>query len=87
MIIEGKHSELGRGVFVSDIQEGSPAETAGLSVGDMILCVNQNDLIGADYETVSVLLRESYTINYSLIPHILSLSLSVFINYNRLQTR
>ena len=53
MIIEGKHPELGSGVFVSDIQEGSPAETAGLSVGDMILCVNQNDLIGADYETVS----------------------------------
>ena len=52
MIIEGKHSELGRGVFVSDIQEGSPAELAGLSVGDMILCVNMNDLIGADYETV-----------------------------------
>jgi len=52
MIIEGKHSELGRGVFVSDIQEGSPAELAGLSVGDMILCVNQLDLIGADYDTV-----------------------------------
>ena len=52
MIIEGKHSELGRGVFVSDIQEGSAAESAGLSVGDMILCVNQTDLIGADYETV-----------------------------------
>jgi hypothetical protein len=55
MIIEGKHSELGRGVFVSDIQEGSPAELAGLSVGDMILCVNQMDLIGADYDTVSSL--------------------------------
>ena len=54
MIIEGKHSELGRGVFVSDIQDGSAAEYAGLSVGDMILCVNQTDLIGADYETVSV---------------------------------
>lgn len=53
MIIEGKHSELGRGVFVSGIQEGSAAECAGLSVGDMILCVNQTDLIGADYDTVS----------------------------------
>lgn len=53
MIIEGKHSELGRGVFVSDIQEGSAAENAGLNVGDMILCVNQIDLIGADYDTVS----------------------------------
>lgn len=26
MIIEGKHSELGQGIFVSDIQEGSNAE-------------------------------------------------------------
>lgn len=52
MIIEGRHNELGRGVFVSDIQEGSPAEQAGLNVGDMILCVNQNDLVGADYDTV-----------------------------------
>lgn len=52
MIIEGKHSELGRGVFVSDIQEDSPAEHAGLAVGDMILCVNQTDLIGADYDAV-----------------------------------
>lgn len=54
MIIEGKHSDLGRGVFVSDIQEASPAENAGLNVGDMILCVNQIDLIGSDYETVSI---------------------------------
>lgn len=52
MIIEGKQPNVGRGVFVSDIQDGSPAENAGLSVGDMILCVNQTDLIGADYETV-----------------------------------
>ena len=60
MIIEGKHSELGRGVFVSDIQEGSPAELAGLSVGDMILCVNLMDLIGADYETVRTCMPVSY---------------------------
>lgn len=53
MIIEGKHADLGRGVFVSDIQEGSAADCAGLSVGDMILCVNHTDLIGSDYETVS----------------------------------
>lgn len=26
MIIEGKHSELGQGIFVSDIQDGSSAE-------------------------------------------------------------
>ncbi|KAK2577619.1 hypothetical protein KPH14_000654, partial [Odynerus spinipes] len=26
MIIEGKHAEVGQGIFVSDIQEGSAAE-------------------------------------------------------------
>ena len=52
MIIEGKHTELGRGVFISDIQESSPAEQAGLAVGDMILCVDQTDLVGSDYDTV-----------------------------------
>lgn len=26
MIIEGKHSELGQGIFISDIQEGSNAD-------------------------------------------------------------
>lgn len=26
MIIEGKHSEAGQGIFVSDIQEGNSAE-------------------------------------------------------------
>ncbi|XP_054162710.1 multiple PDZ domain protein-like isoform X2 [Oppia nitens] len=59
MIIEGKHSELGRGVFVSDIQEGSPAELAGLTVGDMILCVNMIDLFGADYETAASTLKSA----------------------------
>ncbi|UXI18468.1 GABA transaminase GABA-TTC1 [Sarcoptes scabiei] len=57
MIIEGKRADVGRGVFVSDIQDGSPAENAGLSVGDMILCVNQTDLIGADYETAANVLK------------------------------
>lgn len=26
MIIEGKHAEVGQGIFVSDIQEGSAAD-------------------------------------------------------------
>ncbi|XP_074598985.1 multiple PDZ domain protein-like isoform X2 [Brevipalpus obovatus] len=59
MIIEGKHTELGKGVFVSDIQEGSPAEHAGLAVGDMILCVNQTDLIGADYDSAASALKNA----------------------------
>ncbi|KAI1306510.1 Multiple PDZ domain protein [Halotydeus destructor] len=59
MIIEGKHAELGRGVFISDIQAGSPAELSGLAVGDMILCVNQTDLIGADYDTAASALKHA----------------------------
>lgn len=67
MIIEGKHAELGRGVFVSDIQEDSPAEHAGLAVGDMILCVNQTDLIGADYDAVRLILPFMYNLYNILI--------------------
>jgi inactivation no afterpotential D protein len=53
MIMEGRHAELGQGIFISDIQEGSVAELAGLFVGDMILSVNQEDMVGCDYENVS----------------------------------
>lgn len=54
MIVEGRHADLGRGIFISDIQSNSPAEQSGLAVGDMILCVDQTDLIRSDYETVSI---------------------------------
>ena len=30
MIIEGKHAEVGQGIFVSDIQEGSNAERVSI---------------------------------------------------------
>lgn len=30
MIIQGKHAELGQGIFVSDIQEGSAAEVVNI---------------------------------------------------------
>jgi len=59
MIIEGRHSEVGNGIFISDIQEGSVAEQAGLSVGDMILCVNKDELLGADYDTAASVLKKS----------------------------
>ncbi|XP_067127955.1 multiple PDZ domain protein-like isoform X3 [Centruroides vittatus] len=58
MIIEGKHAEVGQGIFISDIQEGSPAKQAGLNVGDMILAVNQTELIGADYDTAAGVLKQ-----------------------------
>lgn len=54
MIMEGRHAELGQGIFISDIQEASVAEQAGLFVGDMILAVNGEDMVGADYDHVSL---------------------------------
>lgn len=32
MIIEGRHTEAGRGIFVSDLQEGSAAEQVLIDV-------------------------------------------------------
>lgn len=77
MIVEGRHQELGKGVFISDIQPGSAAEQSGLAVGDMILCVNQLDLVGSDYETVrslslSFLLLFSFSHPFSLLSFFLS---------------
>lgn len=110
MIIEGKHAEVGQGIFISDIQEGSAAEQvthslaphfpsfsndrfhssrhtwlliiviriivlhatkngilrcihvhfyfallqAGLQVGDMILAVNMDCLLGSTYDEVRI---------------------------------
>ncbi|XP_076355047.1 multiple PDZ domain protein-like isoform X4 [Tachypleus tridentatus] len=59
MIIEGKHAEVGQGIFISDIQENSVAEQAGLTVGDMILSVNQRELVGADYDTAASILKQA----------------------------
>merc|ERR1719192_3173226 len=59
MIIEGKHQEAGTGVFISDLKEGSEADKAGLLVGDMILAVNNEDFVGASYETAAKVLRKA----------------------------
>ncbi len=59
MIIEGKHPEAGTGVFISDLQEGSVADRAGLLVGDMILAVNGEDFVGASYETAAKVLKQT----------------------------
>ncbi|XP_025414266.1 multiple PDZ domain protein-like isoform X4 [Sipha flava] len=59
MILEGKHAELGTGIFISDIQEGSPAEQAGLTVGDLILAVNKDTLLGSNYDAASSLLKKT----------------------------
>nr|CAD7589270.1 unnamed protein product [Timema genevievae] len=59
MIIEGKHAEVGQGIFISDIQEGSAAEQAGLVVGDMILAVNKDSLLSSDYDSAASLLKKT----------------------------
>eukprot|EP00090_Calanus_glacialis_P002198 TRINITY_DN11652_c0_g1_i1.p1 TRINITY_DN11652_c0_g1~~TRINITY_DN11652_c0_g1_i1.p1 ORF type:complete len:2133 (-),score=706.92 TRINITY_DN11652_c0_g1_i1:598-6156(-) len=59
MIIEGKHQDAGTGVFISDLKEGSEADKAGLLVGDMILAVNNEDFVGASYETAAKVLRKT----------------------------
>lgn len=56
MIIEGKHKEIGSGIFISDIQEESGAQQAGLVVGDVILAVNKDVLIKTNYDFVGFLL-------------------------------
>ncbi|XP_022660827.1 multiple PDZ domain protein-like isoform X1 [Varroa destructor] len=67
MIIEGRHPDAGQGIFVSDIQEGSPAHQAGLAIGDMILSVNQHDLVGADYErAVQILKSNEGTVQFTI---------------------
>ncbi|XP_020285620.1 uncharacterized protein LOC109855592 isoform X2 [Pseudomyrmex gracilis] len=59
MIIEGKHLAVGQGIFVSDIQEGSAAEQAGLQIGDMILAVNLDSLLGRTYDEATELLKKA----------------------------
>ncbi|XP_063871690.1 multiple PDZ domain protein-like isoform X15 [Scylla paramamosain] len=59
MIIEGKHAEYGNGIFISDLQEGSVAATAGLLVGDMILCVNKEEMVGVDYDQATNILKKT----------------------------
>ncbi|XP_037925761.1 inactivation-no-after-potential D protein [Hermetia illucens] len=59
MIIEGKHAEVGAGIFISDIQAGSNAELAGLRVGDMILAVNKDVVVDSKYDDVAALLKRA----------------------------
>ncbi|XP_053620447.1 inaD-like protein isoform X2 [Plodia interpunctella] len=59
MIIEGRHTEAGRGIFVSDLQEGSAAEQAGLQIGDMILAVNRDSLLRCSYDAAAAKLKHT----------------------------
>ncbi|XP_014298362.1 inactivation-no-after-potential D protein [Microplitis demolitor] len=58
MIIQGKHAELGQGIFVSDIQEGSAAEAAGLQVGDLLLGVNSDTLLDTKQDEATNMLKQ-----------------------------
>ncbi|XP_052744345.1 inaD-like protein [Bicyclus anynana] len=59
MIIEGRHTEAGRGIFVSDLQEGSAAEQGGLNIGDMILAVNRDSLLSVSYDAAAAKLKQT----------------------------
>ncbi|XP_063393648.1 uncharacterized protein LOC134678858 [Cydia fagiglandana] len=59
MIIEGRHTEAGRGIFVSDLQEGSAAEQGGLQIGDMILAVNRDSLLSCSYDAAAAKLKHT----------------------------
>ncbi|XP_022117749.2 uncharacterized protein LOC110995083 [Pieris rapae] len=59
MIIEGRHTEAGRGIFISDLQEGSAAEQAGMNIGDMILAVNRESLLTCSYDAAAAKLKQT----------------------------
>ncbi|XP_068146218.1 inactivation-no-after-potential D protein [Drosophila tropicalis] len=59
MIIYGKHVEVGNGIFISDLREGSNAELAGIKVGDMVLAINQDVTLESNYDDASGLLKRA----------------------------
>ncbi|EDW62076.2 inactivation-no-after-potential D protein [Drosophila virilis] len=59
MVIYGKHVEVGNGIFVSDLREGSNAEAAGVKVGDMVLAINQDVTLESNYDEATGLLKRA----------------------------
>ncbi|KAM8712474.1 hypothetical protein ACLKA7_012913 [Drosophila subpalustris] len=59
MVIYGKHVEVGNGIFVSDLREGSNAEAAGVKVGDMLLAINQDVTVDSNYDEAAGLLKRA----------------------------
>lgn len=57
MIIEGSHKATGTGIFVSDIQEKSPAFHSGLKVGDMILAINTETFLNISYDEAVAIIK------------------------------
>ena len=56
-IEEGTNKAFGDGIFISDVQDGSPACLGGVQIGDMLLAVNMCDLLGASKEFTAELIR------------------------------
>ena len=52
---------------------------AGLAVGDMILCVNKDELLGADYDTVRYFLVFSLSFSFYFLSFILKLPIVVVV--------
>merc|ERR1719219_568362 len=59
MIIEGRHADIGTGVYINDIQAGSCSDEAGLAKGDLILAVNGEDFVGVSYSTAAKVLKNA----------------------------
>ncbi|EDW02081.1 GH20094 [Drosophila grimshawi] len=59
MVIYGKHVEVGNGIFVSDLREGSNAEAAGIKVGDMLLAINQDVTLDSNYDEATGLIKRA----------------------------
>merc|ERR1712001_493427 len=58
MIIEGSQRTLGKGIFVSDIQQNSLVYKAKLKVGDMILAVNTESFLDITYDEAALILKQ-----------------------------
>nr|XP_040570230.1 multiple PDZ domain protein-like isoform X3 [Lepeophtheirus salmonis] len=57
MLIEGHHKVTGKGIFVSDIQEGSLANKGGMKVGDMLLAVNTESFLESNYDQAVAIIK------------------------------
>lgn len=43
MVIEGKHAEVGHGIFVSDVQEGGAAEQVRITQVTFFIIISSRD--------------------------------------------
>lgn len=67
MIIEGKHPEVGHGIFISDIQEGSIADQVCFSIVYIVVnCLYMKMLVEA-IEFSTQLYASVYNYSYFLI--------------------